>query len=1090
MAKKEQSCIVLFLKGGPGSGDFDHKGRPGERGGSAKRIVVTRLTGHEIAGDDVQTVRANAKEHGARFNSGVDNRGETKPLLIHNPSMNRNIGLSKAGVKHGISGGGVELDQYRAVAGLPSLLHHAVHTASEPDRRNRRNITAVHRLVAPLTIADRKYAAHLVVRENGDGAHRYYHHELTHLQHLGSGPDAPRLGGNPDGQQNQKSGGASEPTIDLGSFLDAVKGALAKALAAGERWITIRAPGHEKGQPVLIRQEPDGAARVIGGAGGKLNHLKLTSVRSEADYKQEASRRVQVRAEVKKPQRELDKRDGLVENKTAARQPVRDQVVGQRNKFIKTVAETMGWNDADLRFPEEKYQNASEAATKKAAEKHLSALFARAKDAVDMQRKRLVEDGELRQQAGLGEVPLTGEKPDQLSVQDLDPVQPATKGLGYSTDYGKRAADRGLTAEGLAEEAAAAKPVQEPAKAVAADARKATAQKIAAELKEIRDPGPPVDPHVLVDGKKAVALLKAAKELKEVEKAARKQSTKIDEARQTVEPKAYLPETISRPVDEDVVKDLDNELHTIKTRAFLEEVGRQAGGADSLGRHVGVGAYNSINALALAAGGASLVDRSVVDVLGVAGAAEVLARRLKTDMTAGELDNIRGAMERFHVDHYMQLSDSALREARECQDLASEIELGEVSSTGDLVAMQEMNARRRDLVQSAQRTLGTALGEMEANAALVAALGNPRDHVQVSLGKTSIEDAIKQARAIGLDRGDYQIDRVGASTLMKVTGAGMDKLAKPIAKADLQRTKTAMDIIEGRKDEDGWLPQGVADRPDMAMNIPPGTAPQLAKPFPKQPKDMNRAVEDFIGQRAADGSSPADIVAALLSEDTLQAAGDRQAFMAEVDRIAPLYGEDGKMIRAETHQAAFEKLAESYCERAQGADLTPLHRQQFKVDDTSVDALHRALAEHSEGPAAFKPVGDLTPQDQGALRAAFASEYGKSDPAAEGMRRELAEMDARQPEKEVEDTFGRGPNPQHAEWLKDRNALAERLNRASMTWGKYLTVMGSPTRAYAAKGTWFSPRCCAASPTSTTASGRIPSPFKASKDGSRPLTIR
>jgi hypothetical protein len=173
--------------------------------------------------------------------------------------------------------------------------------------------------------------------------------------------------------------------------------------------------------------------------------------------------------------------------------------------------------------------------------------------------------------------------------------------------------------------------------------------------------------------------------------------------------------------------------------------------------------------------------------------------------------------------------------------------------------MQEMNARRRDLVQSAQRTLVTALGEMEANAALVIALGNPRDHVQVSLGKTSIEDAIKQARAIGLDRGDYQIDRVGAPTLMKVTGAGIDKLAKPIAKADLQRTKTAMDIIEGRKDEDRWLPQGVADRPDMAMNIPPGTAPQLAKPFRKQPKDMSQAVEDFIGQRAADGASPADI---------------------------------------------------------------------------------------------------------------------------------------------------------------------------------------------------------------------------------------
>jgi hypothetical protein len=49
--------------------------------------------------------------------------------------------------------------------------------------------------------------------------------------------------------------------------------------------------------------------------------------------------------------------------------------------------------------------------------------------------------------------------------------------------------------------------------------------------------------------------------------------------------------------------------------------------------------------------------------------------------------------------------------------------------------------------------------------------------------------------------------------------------------------------------------------------------------------------------------------------------------------------------------------------------------------------------------AAFKPVGELTPQDQGALRAVFARAYGRSDPAAEGMRQELEKLDAAEPER-------------------------------------------------------------------------------------------
>ena len=222
---------------------------------------------------------------------------------------------------------------------------------------------------------------------------------------------------------------------------------LLKALASGERWITIRPPGHDKGQPLLIREQPDGSAKVIGGAGGSLNHLRLHAIRSVEDYKAGASSRAKLHREEKKRQRDRDKKDGLVENKTAAREALKDQVGKHEADFVQKVAQAMGWTQDDLRFPEESYQNASPEARDKAAQDHARMVFQRAQNAVDMQRKRLVADAEARSHAGLGEVPLSDPDPHTLSVQDLDPVESATKGLGFDPKYGERAAAHGLTPE-------------------------------------------------------------------------------------------------------------------------------------------------------------------------------------------------------------------------------------------------------------------------------------------------------------------------------------------------------------------------------------------------------------------------------------------------------------------------------------------------------------------------------------------------------------------------------------------------------------------------------------------------------------------
>jgi hypothetical protein len=76
----------------------------------------------------------------------------------------------------------------------------------------------------------------------------------------------------------------------LAAPVDMLKGD-AGPIPPDARWITVHPNGPgSKGQPVLVVPAGEGGAmRVIGGAGGKLNMLKLRGVKSEGEYKATAA---------------------------------------------------------------------------------------------------------------------------------------------------------------------------------------------------------------------------------------------------------------------------------------------------------------------------------------------------------------------------------------------------------------------------------------------------------------------------------------------------------------------------------------------------------------------------------------------------------------------------------------------------------------------------------------------------------------------------------------------------------------------------------------------------------------------------------
>ncbi|BBL75422.1 DEAD/DEAH box helicase [Methylomagnum ishizawai] len=843
------------------------------------------------------------------------------------------------------------------------------------------------------------------------------------------------------------------------------------SIPAGSRWITVHPNGHdEKGVPVLVQEHKPGSGvyHVIGGAGGKLNHLRLRGLKPQSDYKQQSRERLKEKQLVAKEQRKRDQESGMAEAKKAAKAGVLDRKRQKQGEFINTVAQAMGWKDHE--FNEADHADLPEAAQKKAREQHHREMLKRAHEAVNLQRDRLVSDQEARAEAGLGGVPLTTEDPDKLSVADIDPVKPeGAGGLGYSTDFKARAEAMGATDEAVKTEAAQVKAEREAGKPRKAEEEgggkktaagggggtakpKGTAGKIAQALETLREEPDTAPLKKLVDAKTAVKLMKAQKALKLTEKAAVDANKDIDKSDRI---KAYNLEVSADDPDLDtkVAEDLENNLRTAATRSFLAEVADKD--EQQLRRHIGVGAFNSINSLALAAGGDALVDRSVVDVLGIAGAAQVLARRLHADMSKAEIEQLQQGFEDWHVNHYMETSRAALDQAKELQKQAGETTLDEAHDGHDLAAGKEVMRRKLAALAESDKILGTALGEMEANAALVMALrqGRADKPFEAPLGGVGDEDAIRQARAIGLRPGDYSIDKVGTNTVLTVMPAGLDRLSKPMARDELTRVRRNLDIIEGKHDEDDWLPMGVANRPDLGMpDLKPGIAPTLAEPFRPGP-DLARSMRDYIGGRIADGDSPADILADLQSQPMIDKAGaDRyREYLDALDRVMPLKDpETGKFRPVEALKPELEKMADEFTASRHGGTLAPLHRQRFEVDQKAVDALHRALAAHPEGVAAYKPIGELTNQDQRALREFFHANIAKEDVDAADLRHQLERVQGEEPEKEVEDMFGEiSENPDWREWKAHRDQLAEKVNAASLTWHKYAKMMRGHTHAYA-----------------------------------------
>lgn len=845
-------------------------------------------------------------------------------------------------------------------------------------------------------------------------------------------------------------------------------------IPAGARWITVHPGGNKnaKGQPILVVPHPHkkGAYSVIGGAGGKLNYLKIRGLKSDQDYKTEAGERHAAKKLLEQQRIAADKKAGIHTGKTAAKQAITAQTQDAQRNLIAHVARMAGWQEAEITFPAEKYQHLSPKAYQAMQAKHHAGLLKQARQFIDLHRQQTLADSDRRAEA-LGAIPLTvsPDAPETLTVNDLDPIKPPDRGLGFNPDYRARAEVEAGSAEQLGLDVQAQRNAdREPPSPEAEAARQDSAERrrdTAAELKaELERQAPPPKPKVSLETaqlntQQVIDLLAADKQLRNIEKQAREKKGKIDEAKTLDETKAYNLTLGERPSGDEIVQDLKDQMRTGQTVAFLQRI-EKSGSEDDLARHIGAGAAAAANSVGLTLGGRALMDRSVIDVLGISGAAQALARQLHASLSPEDLEDALAAMEAHHVETYSQRAEEAMSQADAWDELADidSPDANDITDGHGIAAVESLNRQRIEALAESRRILGSALGEFEMNAAIITALkeGRPDRNFEVSLGAVTPKTAIVQLRALGLAPEHFKLDKIGDQQFATVTAAGLDQLARPVDRETLTRLRTAQDIIDGRQDEDGWLPSGVAKRPDLAMESQPGQAPKIAEPFaPSRAEDVKRGIEDYIGGRTADGDAPADILADLLSLPMMEKAeavgSSKDAYMAAINAIAPSRDADNKLIRAEAHIEKFQALADQFVQSRYGNSRSPLHRQDMPLDDKTTDSLHRALSAHPAGVAGFKTIGDLTPQDQKALRQHFEKCVAKASKEADALKADLEKLDSNEPEKEMEDLLGEvSTNPAWQDWQTRRNDLAEQVNAATLDWGKYIKMMGGRKKAYAA----------------------------------------
>ena len=227
-------------------------------------------------------------------------------------------------------------------------------------------------------------------------------------------------------------------------------------------------------------------------------------------------------------------------------------------------------------------------------------------------------------------------------------------------------------------------------------------------------------------------------------------------------------------------------------------------------------------------------DPLSADILGPSGLAHVLRRAIERGGDPAQAEGLSEAVKGAHIEKQVGIADDAVAAAKELLNQADNLDDFPIDSMDAMLAGLSQNEKRLEAQRQAREHLGLAMGRLEAAAALNEAFltDKPKGPVEVALGAISMEDALKQAYAIGLQTpdqygasgeltqaGQFAIHHDGHNAILQIHDTGLDRLADGLKDSPehLERIQTVKDIAAGKSDEAGWLPSGISKRPRVQV---------------------------------------------------------------------------------------------------------------------------------------------------------------------------------------------------------------------------------------------------------------------------------
>lgn len=817
----------------------------------------------------------------------------------------------------------------------------------------------------------------------------------------------------------------------------------------GERWITIH-PGDGDGYVrIKIRQHPDGTASVIGGAGGKLNQLRLTKLRSPEEWKASAAERKAKREEKEKKRVEAQGAEEQAEEKEAIAK-AREYHRGERHSNALETLKALDEAGIDLGLSEE-HRDALEVApsadTDPEEAKQTEALAREALKTVQAVQQayeqKLITDHEARAAAKLGDTALDGlgnvlqegqthsaYDGDGATVSSIDQLPNgewlvrSPSGADQSFDSWEKAAKAhaGNVAEhdGTTGERSQPDDFYNPKLWVRQGENLPEGFEFKAEV-----------------AGKIAALAKDRKEIdrgdKNAEKAIKKgmpwnpkkgadvQGTEIDEQAAIAALEADA-KTIEDAIVHGRLLDLAGLLDPKAMRAHLDQ-----GGLAQLGE------------IASDVLKANPVDPALVQQLGHNEAAKLLAYQIRQSVSDAEYEAIAAAQAAHHgqwsteyaqqvidanqplVDQLSTIhkrmleieqqaggaGDQAGGEPETLDLFGSQQDGGEAAvNTGDaalnkeytpdqLIELDNLAYQSQSLQDSLSKNIGTALGQLQASAAMTLALESKPRSLRFSVDGSSSEvsdvpglfsresEGGEQKPSIwahyGLGPDDFSLDDGPDGQLVSVKPGGMEKLAgatyDPADRAEYER---AIAIKRGDFDQENFTPKGFAYRAASTFTDLRAEAQQfdtkLAFESGMTDSDLDGAIRQYLGARVANGDNPLSVRNDLFSPELYANLGlgesDSDRLRAAVDKLDRGLFTGAKVADADVRRA-YQELGDHEAAR-QGAaratdDMQALHSQSLS-EESAKEAAHRTLAAMPMAKAAMKPLDQLTPRERKYLR--------------------------------------------------------------------------------------------------------------------------